>query len=119
MRRGCKKLAQKLTCMDTPWEPDEYDPRSSEPPTGETSTVRTPPASGVRTDPANEDDVEYTEEEEDYAPGFSIHHHERDEQPYFDHQWDELGLSQLGGAPLPTQGDDQVLSWNTCLLRTL
>lgn len=47
MSRGCKKLAQKLTCMDTSWEPYESEPDEFQPPPGETSTVRDlPPPSG-------------------------------------------------------------------------
>jgi hypothetical protein len=45
------------------------------PATGETSTVRTPPASGVGTCATPEDHVEYTEEEEDHASAFGIHRH--------------------------------------------
>jgi hypothetical protein len=110
MRRGCKKLAQKLTCMDTPWEPDEYEAAI-----GETSTVRTPPDSGVGTGATNEDNVEYMEEE-DYAAGFDIHCYQREQELDFDWPFDEIGTSQLGGAPGATQGDDQVLSSYNCLV---
>jgi hypothetical protein len=87
-RRGCKKLAQKLTCMDTSWEPKEFVP-----PTGKTSTMRTPPAFGVRTGATPEDHVEYTEEEEDHASAFGIHRHRPQRDEDFDWPWEEIGPS--------------------------
>ena len=74
--------------------------------TGATSVVRTPPHHSAGKGPAEEDN-EYDEDDEndDYAPGFHVHHHQRD--PW---QADEIGMSQLDGALLGTQGDEQVLT---------
>jgi hypothetical protein len=63
-----------------------------------TSVVHTPPHHSAGKGPAEEDDED--DEDDDYAPGFHVHHHHRD----------EIGMSQLGGAPLGTQGDKQVLT---------
>jgi hypothetical protein len=71
---------------------------SSEPMTGATSAVRTPPHHSAGKGPAKEDNED--NEDNDYAPGFHVHHHHRD----------EIGMSQLGGAPLCTQGDKQILT---------
>ena len=105
--------------MDTPWEEPEYPARSggialaslrtpagsSEPMIGATSTVCTPPHYSAGKGPIDEDDEDNdAEEDDDEALGFCIHHHQRD--PW---QADEIGMSQLGGAPLATQGDKQVL----------
>jgi hypothetical protein len=49
--------------------------------------------------------VEYTEEE-DYVVGFGIHRYQREQELDFDWPFDEIGTSQLGGAPGATQGDD-------------
>ena len=57
--------------------------------TGATSAVRTPPHYSAGKDPATEDD----EDDDDD-----------------DDQWDEIGMSQLGGAPLGTQGASQELT---------
>ena len=67
---SCRKLAQKLSCMDTPWVESDYPARSggmssgslrtptgsSQPATGVTFAVRTPPHRSARKDPTNEDD---------------------------------------------------------------
>ena len=94
VRRSRKKLAQKLSYVDTPWEMP-YDPDlssssclstmptregSSDTTAGGTSYVRTPSNAGKG---PVEHDVE--EDEEDY---------------------DEIGMSQLGDAPFPTQFDE-------------
>ena len=69
-KRSCRKLAQKLSCMDTPWVEPDYQARSgatssgslrtpagsSQPMIGAASTVRTPPHYSTGKDPANEDD---------------------------------------------------------------
>ena len=69
---------------------------SSELVTGATSAVRTPPHYSTGKDPANEDDD---------PPSFRIQQHQ------WDHwQQDEIGMSQLGGAPLGTQGASQVVT---------
>ena len=93
--------------MDTPWEMP-YDPdlssflRLSTMPTragssdtmaARTSYVHTPDNAGKG--PA-EHDVEEDEDEED--------ENEDEEEDY-----DEIGMSQLGDAPFPTQFDEQVL----------
>ena len=114
VKKSCRKLAQKLSCMDTPWEEPDYPAwsggttlaslrtpaRSSEPMTGATSAVRTPPHHSTRKGPTEEDD-----EYDDYAPGFHVHHHQRD--PW---QADEISMCQLGGVPLGIQRDEQVLT---------
>jgi hypothetical protein len=112
VKKSCRKLAQKLSCMDTPWEVPEYTARlsgtvsgsvrtptgSSELVTGGTSAFhtpthyssagRTPPHYTGRKVPAVEEDEDDDEDEE--ASGFRIQHCQRD--PY--HQ-EELGFSQL------------------------
>jgi len=104
------KLAQKLSCMDTPWVESDYPARSggtsssslrtlassSQLVTGVASAVRTPPHHTAGKDPTNEDDD---------PPGFRIQHHQWD-----DWQQDEIGMSQLGGAPLGTQRASQVVT---------
>ena len=120
VKKSCRKLAQKLSCMDTPWEEPHYSAwsggmtlaslripaGSSELTIGATTVVRTPPHHMAGKGPIEEDD-EYNEDDEDdnYAPSFHVHHHQRD-------PWhvDEIGMSQLGGALLGTQGDEQVLT---------
>ena len=51
-------------------------------------------------DPANDDD-----DVDDDPPGFGGQHDQWDDWPQ-----DEIGISQLGGAPLGTQGASQVLT---------
>jgi hypothetical protein len=112
VKKSCRKLAQKLSCMDTPWEKPHYSARSggsgttsaslrtpagsSEPMTGATFAVCTPPHHSAGKGPAEEDDkYDKDDEDDDYAPGFHIHHHQRG--PW---QADEIGMSQLGGPRL-------------------
>ena len=68
--------------------------------TGATSVVRTPPHYSAGKDPATEDD-----EDDDDPPGFRRQHNQWD-----DWSQDEIGMSQLGGAPLGTQGASEVLT---------
>ena len=68
---------------------------------GATSAVRTPPHYSAGKDPADEDD----EDDDDDPSGFRIQHHQWD--PW---QQDEIVMSQLGDAPLGTQGASQVLT---------
>ena len=68
--------------------------------TGAASAVRTPPHHSAGKDPAIEDD-----EDNDDPPGFGGQHDQWDDWPQ-----DEIGISQLGDAPLGTQGASQVLS---------
>jgi hypothetical protein len=63
------------------------------------TVVRTPPHVSAGKGPAEEDD-EYDEDEDDDL-SFHVHYYQRD--PW---QADEIGMSQLGGAPLGTQGDE-------------
>ena len=84
VKKSYRKVAQKLSYKDTPWEEPEYSVQSggttstslrtpggsSEPVTGATSAVRTPPRYSARKGPTDED-----EEEDDNALGFHIHHH--------------------------------------------
>ena len=67
---------------------------SSQSVTGVTSAVRTPPHHSARKDSATEDD----EDDDD------------DDDKWEDWPQDEIGMSQLGGAPLGTQGASQVLT---------
>jgi hypothetical protein len=113
VKKSCRKLAKKLSYMDTPWEKPHYSAwsggmasaslrtpaGSSKPMTGATFVVCTPPHNSARKCPAEEDN-EYNEDEEDddYAPGFHVHHHQQD--PW---QADETGMSQLGGPYLVTK----------------
>ena len=83
VKRSCRKLAQKLSCMDTPWvEPDYWAQSgamsfgslrtpvgSSQPVIGATSVVHTQPHHSTGKDPANEDD------DDNDPPGFRILHH--------------------------------------------
>ena len=83
VKKSCRKLAQKLSCMDTPWEEPDYPAwfggmasaslrtlaGSSKPVTGATSIVRTPPHYSAVKGPADDED-------DDEAPGFRIHHHQ-------------------------------------------
>ena len=99
------KLAQKLSCMDTPYEEPPLPARlgdtslaslrtpagSSQPVTGAASAVCTPPHYSAGKDPANEDD-------DDDPRGFRIQHHQRN--PWLQ---DEIDMSQLGGIPLGTK----------------
>ena len=71
--------------------------------TGATSVVRTPPHHSAGKDPVNEDD-EDDDDNDDDPPGFRIQHHQWD--PW---QQDEISMSQLGGAPLGTQGASHVV----------
>jgi hypothetical protein len=80
--KSCRKLAQKLSCMDTLWVEPNYlagsagtgsgslrTPAGSfEPMIGATSAVRTPPHYSAGKGPADDNE----------APGFHIHHHQWD-----------------------------------------
>ena len=102
------KLAQKLSCMDTPYEEPPLPTRSGgtssaslrtpagsyQPVTCATSVVRTPPYYSARKDPVIEDD----EDDDD------------DDDEWEDWPQDEISMSQLGGAPLSTQGASQLLT---------
>ena len=84
VKKSCRKLAQKLSCMDTPYEELPLPARSggtssaslrtpvdsSQPMTGATSTVRTPPHHSAGKDPATEDD----DDDDDDPPGFRRQH---------------------------------------------
>ena len=79
---------------------------SSQPVTGAASAVCTPPHYSAGKDPTNEDDEDDDDDNDnDDPPGFRIQHHQWD-----DWQQDEIGMSQLGGAPLGTQGASQVVT---------
>ena len=89
VKRSCRKLAQKLSCMDTPWEEPEYPAwsggmasaslrtpaGSSQPVTGATFAVRTPPHHSAGKDPATEDD------NDDDPPGFRRQHDQWNDWP--------------------------------------
>ena len=119
VKKSCKKLAQKLSYMDTPYEEPPLPAwsggtssaslrtpvGSSQPMTqGATSTVRTPPHHSAGKDPATEDD-----DDDDEPPDFCGQHSQWDEWPQ-----DEIGMYQLGGAPFGTQGASQVLTKIVC-----
>ena len=115
VKKSCRKLAQKLSCMDTPYVEPPLPARSggtssaslrtpagsSQPMTsarsGATSAVRTPPHHSAGKDPATKDD-EDDDDDDDDPPGFRRQHDQWDDWPQ-----DEIGMSQLGGAPLGTQ----------------
>jgi hypothetical protein len=106
VKKSLRKLSQKLSYMDTLWEAPNYTARSGgttsgsvrtsagsfEPVTGATSAMRTsthysgagctPPHYSAGKGPADveEEDNDDESDEEDEAPGFHIHHHQRD--PY-------------------------------------
>ena len=117
VKQSCRKLAQKLSCMDTPWVELVYLARSSGTSSaslrtpadssqlviGATSAVRTPPHHSARKEPANVDDED--DDDDDDPPGFHRQHYQWDDWPQ-----DEIGMSQLGGAPLGTQGASKVVT---------
>ena len=114
VKKSCRKLAQKLSCMDTPYVEPPLPARSggtssaslrtpadsSQPVTGATFAVRTPPHHSAGKDPANEDD-----DDDDDPPDFRKQHHQWDDWPQ-----DEIGMCQIGGAPFGTQGASQVVT---------
>ena len=79
VKKSCRKLAQKLSCMDTPYEEPPLPTRSggtssaslrtpagsSQPMTGATSAVRTPPHHSAGKDPATKDDEDDYDDDED------------------------------------------------------
>ena len=117
MKKSCRKLAQKLSYMDTPYEEPPLSARSggtssaslrtpagssqsmTSARSGATSAVHTPPHHSAGKDPATEDDGD------DDPLGFRRQHDQWD-------NWsqDEIGMSQLDDAPLGTQGASQVLT---------
>ena len=113
VKKSCRKLAQKLSYMDTPYVEPPLPTRSggtssgslrtpadsSQPVIDATYAVRTPPHHSAGRDPTTEDD------EDDDPPGFRRQHGQWDDWPQ-----DEIDMSQLGGAPLGTQGASQVLT---------
>ena len=70
--------------------------------------MRTPPYHSAGKDPAIKDEEE-DDDDDDEPPGFRGQHDQRDEWPQ-----DEIDMSQLGGAPLGTQGASQVLTKIVC-----
>ena len=66
--------------------------------------MRTPPHHSAGKDPATKDEEE-DDDDDDEPPGFRGQHNQWDEWPQH-----EIGMSQLGGVPLGTQGASQVLS---------
>ena len=104
--------------MDTPWVEPDYPAQSgatssgslrtpagsSQPVTGVAFAVCTPPHYSTGKDPANEND-EDDDDDDDDDPDFRIQHHQWD--PW---QQDVIGISQLGGAPLGTQGASHIVT---------
>ena len=92
VKRSCRKLAQKLSCMNTPWVEPDYPAwsgatssrslrtpaGSSQPVTGAASAVRTPPHHSVGKDPTTEDD---DDDDDDDPPGFRRQHDQWDNWP--------------------------------------
>ena len=72
--------------------------------TGATSAVCTPPHHSAGKDPATEDEEE-DDDDDDEPPGFRRQHDQWDDWPQH-----EIGMPQLGGAPLGIQGASQVLT---------
>lgn len=107
--KGCKKLAQKMSCMEEPFVPP-VPPRESTP---------TPPHYSTGKGPADDDEEQYFYEQgnvgtddstSDDAPGYEapeygIHLHQSGQRDA-----DFLNMSQLHGAPVGTQGEDQVIT---------
>ena len=101
VKKSCKKLAQKLSCMNTPYVEPPLPARSggtssaslrtpagsSQPVTGATSAVRTPPHHSVGKDPATKDD-EDDDDDDDDPPGFRIQHDQWNDWPQ-----DKIGMS--------------------------
>ena len=91
VKRSCRKLAQKLSSMDTPWVEPTVPARSggtssgslrtpagsSQPVTGATSAVHTPPHHSAGKDPASEDD----DDDDDDPLGFRKQHDQWDDWP--------------------------------------
>jgi hypothetical protein len=91
MSKSLRKLAQKLSYMDTPWEPPTNPPRSQsialaslrtsagslDPVIGSTSHARTPPhrldKAPIEVEDNEDNDLESFDEDE--APGFGIPQH--------------------------------------------
>ena len=102
VKKSCRKLAQKLSCMDTPYEEASLPARSggtssvslrtpagsSQPMTGTTSAVRTPPHHSAGKDPATKDDDDDDDNDNDDPPGFRRQHDQWDDWPQ-----DEIGMS--------------------------
>jgi len=79
VKKSCRKIAQKLSCMDIPYEEPPLPARSggtssvslrtpggsSQPVRGATSAVRTPPYHSARKDPATEDDEDDDDDDND------------------------------------------------------
>ena len=90
VKKSCKKLAQKLSCMDSWVEPPlparsgdtssaslRTPAGSSQPMTSVISTVRTPPHHSARKDPATEDNNDDDDDED--LPGFRRQHDQWDD----------------------------------------
>ena len=87
VKKSRRKLAQKLSCMDTPWVKPAVPERSggtssgslrtpagsSQPMIGATSAVRTPPHHSAGKDPAIEDEEE-DDDDDNEPPGFRGQH---------------------------------------------
>ena len=88
VKKSCRKLAQNLSCMDTPWVEPHYSvwsggmalaslrtpTDSSEPVTGTTSAMRTLSHYSAGKGPTDEDD-DNDDDDDDDALGFHINHH--------------------------------------------
>ena len=88
VKRSCRKLAQKLSCMDTPWVEPDYPAWSGGTSSGSLRTpagssqwvigaafaVRTPPHYSVGKDPTNEGNEDDYDDNDDPS-SFRIQHH--------------------------------------------
>ena len=91
VKKSCRKLAQKLSSMDSPYVEPPLPARSggtssaslrtpassSQPVTGATSAVCTPPYHSAGKDPATEDDED--DDDDDDPPGFHRQHDKWDD----------------------------------------
>ena len=95
VKKSCRKLAQKLSCMDTPYEEPPLPAwssgmssaslrtpaDSSQSVTGATSAVRTPPHHSAGKDTATEDNEDDDDDDDDDPPGFRRQHDQWDDWP--------------------------------------
>ena len=102
VRRTCRKLALKLSYVDTPWVPP-YELGVSSP--FPSSTL--PTAVGSSDSMAAGTSFACTPIREGKGPAKDKD--DEDEDDNDDAEYDEIGMSQLYGAPFRTQYDEQVL----------
>lgn len=144
INENCRKLAAKLNCMSTPWEPPVVSSPLHSSPLPTASASRSAATSGspqgasgsmtggtsARTlDPRGngglgpyDDDNDDDDDEDAATDEYRLQHHGLHSDEYHDlpaHGWDpwepqEIGLSQLTGAPVGTQTNSQVTVLSLC-----